>query len=85
MPIVLATWEDHNPRPAQANRSRDRHLQNNQSKVDWRCGPSGRALSSNPSPTKKKIKGGLSLQVINMTDGQNEEACTEIRTYGPLD
>jgi hypothetical protein len=33
------------------------HLQNNQSKVDWRCSSSGRApAGSNPSPTKKKKK-----------------------------
>jgi hypothetical protein len=31
------------------------HLQNNQSKIKWRCGSSSRAaLSSNPSSTKKK-------------------------------
>jgi hypothetical protein len=37
------------------------HLQNNQSKMDWRCGSSDKdllckykALSSNPSPTKEK-------------------------------
>jgi hypothetical protein len=28
--------------PAQTNTLRDPHLQNNQSKMDWRCGSSGR-------------------------------------------
>jgi hypothetical protein len=30
-------------KPAQTNSSRDPHLQNNQSKMDWRCGSSRRA------------------------------------------
>jgi hypothetical protein len=38
----LGDWdqEDHGSRPAQANNSLDPHLQNNQSKMDWRCGSS---------------------------------------------
>jgi hypothetical protein len=54
-------WEDGGSRPAQANSSRDPHLQNNQTKTDWRCGSSRKVSSlqvqspsSNPSPTKKK-------------------------------
>jgi hypothetical protein len=34
-------WEDRGLRPAQANSLRP-HLQNNQSKMDWRCGSSSR-------------------------------------------
>jgi hypothetical protein len=55
-------------RPARANTSQERpHLQNNQTKLDWRYDSSGRvltkqafeALSSNPSP-KKKVSAGYS-------------------------
>jgi hypothetical protein len=46
MPIILTTWEAEirriSLRPAQANSSQDPHQQNNQSKMDWRCGSSGR-------------------------------------------
>jgi hypothetical protein len=51
-------WEDCSSRPAQANSLRDPHLQNNQTKMDWRYGSSSKyplckceVLSSNPSPT----------------------------------
>jgi hypothetical protein len=53
--------EDCSVRSAWANSSRDPHLQNNQSKIDWRCGSSGecllykcQALSAKTSPTKRK-------------------------------
>jgi hypothetical protein len=46
-----------------ANSSGDHHLQNNQSKMDWRCGSSVeyllskfKALNSNLSSTKNKTK-----------------------------
>jgi hypothetical protein len=35
--------EDHGSRPAGVNGFQDPHLQNNQRKMDWRCGLSGRA------------------------------------------
>jgi hypothetical protein len=42
------------------------HLQNNQIKMDLRCGSSGRfffaSLNSNPSPTKKKKKDYISIK-----------------------
>jgi hypothetical protein len=50
------SWEDCDSKPCWANSLRDPHLQNNQSKMDWRYGSSGRALSSNSSPTKNKQK-----------------------------
>jgi hypothetical protein len=60
--LTLATWEAEirKKRPAWGNSSPE--LQNNQNKMDWRCGSSSRvrafykckALSSNPSPTKRK-------------------------------
>jgi hypothetical protein len=41
IPVILDTWEVGIRRPqtqaAQGNSSRDPHLQNNQSKMDWRC------------------------------------------------
>jgi hypothetical protein len=43
--------------PSQIVCESETHFQNNQSKIDWRYGSSGRmpkAPSSNPSPTKKK-------------------------------
>jgi hypothetical protein len=36
-------WENSSLRPAWANKSWDPHLQNNHSKMDWRCGSSGTA------------------------------------------
>jgi hypothetical protein len=45
-PSYLGGWnrEDHSSRPAWANSSRDPpHLQNNHSKMDWRCGSSSSA------------------------------------------
>jgi hypothetical protein len=65
MPIILATWqaEDYGSRPALANSLQDSHLQNNQSKIIWRCGSSSRApalqvqsTKVNPNPIKKKKK-----------------------------
>jgi hypothetical protein len=35
-------WKDHSLRPAMTNSSRDPHLQNKHSKMDWRCGSSHR-------------------------------------------
>jgi hypothetical protein len=35
-------WKDDSSRPAWAIHLFDPHLQNNQSKMDWRCGSSGR-------------------------------------------
>jgi hypothetical protein len=66
MPIILATWEaeiwkDSSSRPVHANSLWDPHLQNNQTKTDWRNSPSGRipvlqawSLELNPHPTHKK-------------------------------
>jgi hypothetical protein len=58
---------DHSLRPAWANSSRPHFHKNNQSKMNWRCGSSGRgllckckALSSNSSPIKKEVE--LNLQ-----------------------
>jgi hypothetical protein len=61
-------WEDHSLRPVWANSSWDPipHLQNNQSKMDWRCDSSGRVpglqvkkpSAQTPIPPKKKKKGG---------------------------
>jgi hypothetical protein len=41
----LGGWDQEDPslRPAWKNSSQDPHLQNNQRKMDWRCGPSSRA------------------------------------------
>jgi hypothetical protein len=38
---------------------------NKQSKMNWRCGSSGRTWSSSPSPTKKKI-GRIPLANLNL-------------------
>jgi hypothetical protein len=48
-------------RTALANSSRDPHLPNNQSKIDWKCGLSTTALkvqspAFKPHPPQKKIK-----------------------------
>jgi hypothetical protein len=55
MPVILAPWEAEIRRIRFKARS---HLQNNQSKMDWKCG-SGllcklEALTSNPRATKKQ-------------------------------
>jgi hypothetical protein len=68
-PVILASWESEIGRIMIQGQLRQivhetppANLQNNQSKMDWRCGSSGRmptlqckALSSNPSPPPKKI------------------------------
>jgi hypothetical protein len=42
--VILATWEeDHGLRPAQANIHETSSSKYNQSKIDWRCGSSGKA------------------------------------------
>jgi hypothetical protein len=43
-PSYMGVWdqEDCGLRPAQANSSWDSNLQNNQSKMEWRCGSSSR-------------------------------------------
>jgi hypothetical protein len=40
IPVILTTWEPEIEieRPPWANSSKDPHLKNNQSKMDWRCG-----------------------------------------------
>jgi hypothetical protein len=50
-PSYLGGWDqkDHCSRAAQANSWRDPHLQNNQSKMDWRCGSSSRASTCFPN------------------------------------
>jgi hypothetical protein len=57
--VILATWEAEIGKTMVQGQPRKiiwetPHLQNNQSKMDWRCGSNGRA-SANPSPTKSKI------------------------------
>jgi hypothetical protein len=42
VPVIGWDQEDQGLRLAQAKRSQDTHLQNNQSKMNWRCGSSGR-------------------------------------------
>jgi hypothetical protein len=47
-PVILATWEAENGRGSWFKASLGKqfarpHLQNNQSKMDWRCGSSGKA------------------------------------------
>jgi hypothetical protein len=59
-PSYLGGWDqkDHSLRQAWANSSQDPHLQNNQSKMDWRCGSSSRvpALQAKFHQKKKKKK-----------------------------
>jgi hypothetical protein len=59
-PSYLGNWdqEEHGSTSAWANSSRDPHLPNNQSKMDWSCGSTVvrllckcKTLSSNPRPT----------------------------------
>jgi hypothetical protein len=51
MPVILATWEAEIKRmavwgqPMQKVHETPPHLQNNKSKMDWRCGPSFRATA----------------------------------------
>jgi hypothetical protein len=49
MPVILAIWEDKirriRLRPARANSLRDPLLQNNDSKMDSKCGSSGKVLA----------------------------------------
>jgi hypothetical protein len=61
------------------------HLQNNQSKVDWRCGPSGKAalckhkvLNSNPNLTKKKKKDEQILIIPSLQNEENQFSQMEI-------
>jgi hypothetical protein len=64
IPVIPATWEAESRRIMFGghNSSQDSYLQNNQSKMDWRCGSSSRKPtlqaqrpSSNSCPPKKKV------------------------------
>jgi hypothetical protein len=63
-PVILATWESEIRRIMVGGKAKKivhetPISKNNQSKMDWRCGVSGRApeaLSPNPSPIKNKSK-----------------------------
>jgi hypothetical protein len=59
MPVNLTTWKVENGKISIGDQLQQirSQLPNNKSKIDWRCGSSGRslkALSSNSIPTKKK-------------------------------
>jgi hypothetical protein len=60
-PVILTAWEAEIGRISAQGHIRQTvsktHLQNDQSKMNWRCGSSGRmsALISNPTPTNLSI------------------------------
>jgi hypothetical protein len=78
-PVILATWEAETRRiEAQGQQGQmvhdTPHLQNNHSKIVWKCGSSsratslqGKALSSNPNPINKtKQKPMTSFQELGV-------------------
>jgi hypothetical protein len=80
-PSYLGGWnqEDHSSRPAWANSSQDPHLQNNQSKMDWRCGSSGRApaLQERSTELKTPVSFGLVAHTCNpsYSGASDQEDC----------
>jgi hypothetical protein len=79
MPVILATWEAEIGRIAVSGQSRQivhetLHLQNSQSKMDWRCGSSGRVpalqclqfkLQSHQKKKKKAIASNI-IYLMNL-------------------
>jgi hypothetical protein len=76
-PVILQIWEAEMGRITVRSQPRQTvhenfppPFQNNQSKMDWRCGPRSRApeaLSSNPSPIKKKKKKERKKKILQVS------------------
>jgi hypothetical protein len=74
--------KDHSSRLAQANISWDPHLQNNQSKMNWRCGSSGGAPSLQvQSPEFKPQSHVKKEKKKKKRDSEVQCPCAQLHTH----